>query len=214
MIASEVVFHTLGASWHDQVLGVSDRFGALVIGCGLGRADESRVSLGAVIQATTSPMVIDGDGLRLLGENPRLRPNVVLTPHDGEYETLAGHRPGPDRFGAARSLAAATGATVLLKGPLTIVARPDGTCLATANGDQRLATAGTGDVLAGVIGSHLAAGLEPGTAAALGAWIHGEAGSTQSPFGMVASDLVDGLAMVGTRLLSSASPIGEVHASH
>ena len=88
----------------------------------------------------------------------------------------------------------------LLKGPLTIVASPDGRCLASNTGDHRLATAGTGDVLAGLIGSFLAAGIDAIEAAALAAWIHGAAGSMQAEFGMVASDLLDGLPATVARL--------------
>ena len=214
LVASEVVFRDLPAEhWHEPVLADARRFGALVVGCGLGRSDESGASLRALIAGTDLPTVIDGDGLRLLGLRPRLRSNVVLTPHDGEFAALAGDAPGADRFAAARSLAAATGATVLLKGPVTIVARPDGDCLATTSGDQRLATAGTGDVLAGVIGGYLAAGLAPEISASLGAWIHGEAGSNQRSFGMVASDLVDGLSEIATTL-ASGSPHGDSNASY
>ena len=83
----------------------------------------------------------------------------------------------------------------------------------SSSGDRRLATAGTGDVLAGVIGSYLAAGLEPETAAVLAAWMHGQAGLSQTAFGMVASDLVDGLATVAARLVS-VTPHGEPHASN
>jgi hydroxyethylthiazole kinase-like uncharacterized protein yjeF len=213
-MATEVVFRELeAASWHTAVTAQADRFGAIVAGCGLGLADQAQASLRALIAETRLPMVIDGDGLRLLGQHPTLRSNIVLTPHDGEFTSLAGEPPRSDRFDSARSLAAATGATVLLKGPLTIIARPDGHCLVSSSGDSRLATAGSGDVLAGVIGSYLAAGLEPDTAAALGAWMHGQAGLSQTSFGMVASDLIDGLATVAARLVS-VTPHGEPHASN
>lgn len=233
-VATEIVFRELPNDWHAAVLADAARFGALAIGCGLGRSPEVASGVLSLIDATSTPgatrvpgtvavpgasdatsvaMVIDGDGLRALGELPRLRPNIVLTPHDGEYASLAGQPPGPNRFAAARSLAAATNATVLLKGPLTIVARPDGHCVATNTGDQRLATAGSGDVLTGIIGSYLAAGLDPAVAAGLGAWIHGEAAMSLSPVGMVASDLVDEIADVATRLVS-ATPHGETHAAY
>ncbi len=213
-VVTEVVFRDLAAEgWHQPVLADIDRFGAVVVGCGLGRSPHIARSIRALIDDTDVALVIDGDGLRALGERPSLRSNIVLTPHDGEFAGLAGHAPSADRFDEARSLAAATGAIVLLKGPLTIVARPDGYCVASATGDQRLATAGTGDVLAGIIGSYLAAGLEPEMAACLGAWMHGEAAALQTSFGMVASDLVGGLADVAARLLS-ATPHGETHASY
>lgn len=214
-IASEIVFRSLDEdAWHEAVLADVDRFGSLVVGCGLGRSSAAGESLQALVDATACPIVLDGDALRLLGQTPQLRANIVLTPHDGEFEALTGSMPGADRFGAARELAAATGATVLLKGPLTIVASPDGQCLASDSGDRRLATAGTGDVLAGMIGSYLAAGVSPREAAAIGAWMHGECGRSQPEFGMVASDLVASIGQVSARLVSAAAPHGEPHASY
>lgn len=202
--ATEVVFRPLEESaWHESVLRHSDRFGALVVGPGLGRGEDARASVQALVESSTKPMVLDGDALRLLGDEPQLRPDIVVTPHDGEFESLAGHRPRPDRFAEARSLAAALDATVLLKGPLTIVANPTGRCIAVNHGDARLATAGTGDVLAGMIGSYLAAGLSPDIAASLAAWVHAAAGRSQAAVGMVASDLLAGLPDVSSQLAVS-----------
>jgi NAD(P)H-hydrate epimerase len=115
----------------------------------------------------------------------------VLTPHDGEYTLLSGNQPGIDRMVAARRLAADSGCTVLLKGAATIVADPDGTALVVTAGDARLATAGTGDVLSGLIGALLAGGMTPLHAAAAAAWVHGLAGRRGSRHGLVASDLPD-----------------------
>lgn len=115
---------------------------------------------------------------------------TVLTPHDGEYERIAGIRPGPDRIGAARALAEGTGTIVLLKGPTTVVAAPDGRVHLVTAGDERLATAGSGDVLSGVIGALLAQGLGVFDAAACGAFVHGAsavAGGRRT--GLIASDL-------------------------
>jgi NAD(P)H-hydrate epimerase len=121
---------------------------------------------------------------------------TVLTPHDGEHERLTGHRPEPDRLAAARSLAAATGAVALLKGPTTVVAHPDGGVRVIVDGDPRLATAGTGDVLSGTIGALLARGVAPADAAAAGAWLHARAAAIGPSEGLVASDVVDGLPVV------------------
>jgi NAD(P)H-hydrate epimerase len=115
---------------------------------------------------------------------------TILTPHDGEYALLTGHRPGDDRISAARQLAADTNATVLLKGPTTVVAAPDGRVRLVVNGDQRLATAGTGDVLAGIIGAVAAGGVDILTAGAAGAWLHACAASFGPPRGFVAGDLL------------------------
>ena len=118
-------------------------------------------------------------------------PQVVLTPHDREYAYLCGSPPEADRIKASRELAAAMGTVVLLKGPTTIVSHPDGSVLLSAAGDQRLATAGTGDVLAGIIGALLAQGLDAFHAAALGAELHGRAARLGSANGLLASDICD-----------------------
>ena len=116
-------------------------------------------------------------------------PQVVLTPHDREYCYLYGSPPDADRIKASRELAAATGAVVLLKGPATVVSHPDGSVLLSAAGDQRLATAGTGDVLAGIIGALLAQKLDAFHAAALGAEWHGRAARLGSASSLLASDI-------------------------
>ncbi len=146
------------------------------------------------------PVVADADALYALGSADEAaeivaakdRP-IVLTPHDGEYERLAGHPAGPDRLEAARELAQRTGATVLLKGPLTAIAAPDDATpilLATA-GSPRLATAGTGDVLSGIIGAFVARGLDIQWAAAAAAHVHGRAAGLGPAEGLVAPDLPD-----------------------
>jgi NAD(P)H-hydrate epimerase len=114
----------------------------------------------------------------------------VLTPHDGEFALLTGAAPEPDRFAAVRRLAADLECTVLLKGPTTLVADPGGAVLAVDRGDERLATAGTGDVLAGMIVTMLASGVDPSRAAAGAAWVHAEAAHTAPAAGMLAGDIV------------------------
>lgn len=171
----------------DWALEDADRFGALVVGPGLGRDSDSEVR--RLVGAAPVPVVVDGDGLSALGPLPTVPPTTVLTPHDGEYERLAGRRPPDDRLEAARSLAARTGAVVLLKGPSTVVAEPGGRVLVAAAGDSRLATAGTGDVLAGVIGAFIARGVPPFAAAAWGAHVHGVAAQLGPASGLVAGDL-------------------------
>jgi NAD(P)H-hydrate epimerase len=102
---------------------------------------------------------------------------------------LAGHPPGPDRLAAARDASARSGAIVLLKGSTTVVAAPNGKALMSASGDSRLATAGTGDVLSGIVGAFIARGVPAFEAAALAAHVHGRAARTGHAEGLVASDL-------------------------
>jgi NAD(P)H-hydrate epimerase len=177
---------------HEVVVGLN-RFKALIVGPGLGTGEATADDVRSLVRgARDSPMVVDGDGLTALaGASNGLDASTVLTPHDGEYERLAGRPPGADRTAAARELATASGATVLLKGATTIVASPDGDVLVTTTGRPSLATAGTGDVLSGIIGALLAQGVEPLQAAAAGAWLHGRAGALGPARGLVARDVAD-----------------------
>lgn len=201
----EAVTTALAADgWADEVLVDLDRFGALAVGPGLGR-DPSVARQIAVLMRTGTALVIDGDGLRALGDGdpaavlgarPTDAPPVVLTPHDAEFAALGGDADAPDRIAAVRALAARTGAIVLRKGPTTVVAHPGGEVLVSTAGDARLATAGTGDVLTGVIGALLARGVDPFEAAAAAAWVHGAAGRLGRTVGFVASDLPELVAAV------------------
>jgi ADP-dependent NAD(P)H-hydrate dehydratase / NAD(P)H-hydrate epimerase len=186
------------AGWDTAVLEATDRARAVVVGPGLGLAAPAAAAIRRVVAEAEVPVVVDCDGLTALGTEAvdvlgRRAVPAVLTPHDGEAERLTGTRPGPDRLGAARSLAASTASIVVLKGPTTIVAHPDGRARFVATGDQRLATAGTGDVLAGTIGALLATGADPFDAAAAGAWLHGRAASHGPAHGLIASDVIDAL---------------------
>ncbi len=196
---TEVVGRVLpGADWADAVLADADRFGALAVGPGLGTAPATLAQVRALAGSWPGPVVVDGDGLTALGDrvaavtSSRAVP-AVLTPHDGEFARLSGGSPDGDRIAAVRSLAAATGAVVLLKGPATVVADPGGAVLVSTSGDARLATAGTGDVLTGVVAAFLAGGLPPFQAAAAAAFLHGRAGAVGWRHGLVASDLLDRL---------------------
>ena len=123
-----------------------------------------------------------------------LRPDCVLTPHEGEFERLFGVLPG-DRVEKARTAAEKAGCVVLLKGAETVIAAPGRDPVVNAHATPYLATAGAGDVLAGVIGGLMAQGMEAFDAACAGAWIHGEAALRFGP-GLVATDLVAGIPSV------------------
>lgn len=187
--------------WADTVLADLHRFRALVVGPGLGRDATTAGEVRRLVERAGVPTVVDGDGLSALGAHPvGLGPSTVLTPHDGEYARLTGHLPEPDRLDAARRLAAASGAMVLLKGSTTVTARPGGEVLVTTTGSPRLATAGTGDVLSGILGALLSGGLDPARAAAAGAHLHGRAAGLGWPRGLVAGDLVDLIPLAFTQL--------------
>ena len=196
------------AGWDGTVLGELNRFRALLVGPGLGRAEMTGAAVRALVASAPVPVIVDADGLVALGDAARAADVIagrahptVLTPHDGEFAGLAaGTAPGADRIGAARDLASTTGATVLLKGPTTVVAAPDGRVLLENEGDARLASAGTGDVLSGVVAAFLAQGLGGPEAAAAAAFVHASAGNLGWRRGLVAGDLLDLLPAVLSRL--------------
>ncbi|MFI5719740.1 NAD(P)H-hydrate dehydratase [Nocardia sp. NPDC051750] len=156
-------------------LGATGRVQSWVFGPGSGTDRTARDRLTEIL-ATDLPVVVDADGLTLLAEQPDLvrgrRAATVLTPHAGEFRRLTGSDPGPDRVGAVRDLAERWQVTVLLKGRATLVAEPGGPVLVNEAGGSWAATAGAGDVLSGVIGALLAAGRDPGWAAAAAARAH------------------------------------------
>ncbi|NKY89212.1 NAD(P)H-hydrate dehydratase [Nocardia veterana] len=156
---------------------VSDtgRVQAWVFGPGAGTDDAARETL-AQLLATDLPVVVDADGLTLLAGAPELVTGraapTVLTPHAGEFARLTGRELGADRVAAVRALADGWQVTVLLKGRSTLVATPGQPTLVNEAGGSWAATAGAGDVLAGVIGALLAAGREPAWSAAAAARVH------------------------------------------
>jgi hydroxyethylthiazole kinase-like uncharacterized protein yjeF len=167
------------------------RVQAWVCGSGLGTDDAARTELRSVL-ATSLPVVLDADALTLLVDGQfatdlRRDAPLVITPHDGEFARLAAERPGADRVGAACRLAAWINAVVLLKGDRTIVATPSGTAWVNPTGSAALATAGSGDVLAGLLGSLLAAGRPAEQAAIMAAYVHGLAGRHAERSGPVTS---------------------------
>lgn len=154
------------------------RVQAWVVGPGLGTEEDAAAALCFALDSDL-PVIVDADALTLLGAHPELvvgrKAPTVLTPHAGEFARLAGSPPGEDRVGAARRLADRLGVTVLLKGNVTIIAEPKGAVYLNAAGQSWAATAGSGDVLSGIIGALLAAGLPPGDAAAASAFVHARA---------------------------------------
>lgn len=190
--------------WSRAVLADIERYGALVVGPGMGRANTTIAETRHLVEtASTTPTLIDGDGLFALASDtgPAIVTNrhaaaTVLTPHDNEFLRMTGVDPRADRIGATRELASTGGAIVVLKGPTTVIAHPDGTVRLMNSGDQRLATAGSGDVLAGITGMLLATGMDAFDAASAAAWVHAMSANAVPPIGMIASDIITGIPSV------------------
>ena len=207
----------------EAVLG-DGRYDILVVGCGLAAEDpRARAGVEALTDAD-GPLrgrgVIDAGALGAIRAGDRLRATTILTPHAGEARSLAGVLgvdPELPREELVSALAAACGATVLLKGTTTLVADggDPGHVVRVDRTTPMLATAGTGDVLAGIVGTFLAAGLDAPDAASLGAHVHAAAGLIASRGGLVplvaldvASRLPDALAAILERAVEPAADQG------
>ncbi|MDE0608051.1 MAG: NAD(P)H-hydrate dehydratase [Acidimicrobiaceae bacterium] len=189
-----VVLRLPAAGWAQDALGgLDDRVRAMLVGPGLGRDDPQSVR--AMLEVSV-PLVIDGDGLTAeVASALNMRPApTILTPHDGEWQRLGGDA-GPDRLERTREFAIHRQVTVIRKGPSTVIAAPDGRIRVVTSGTEALATAGTGDVLAGFATAMLAQGLAPFDAATVAAHVHGAAGRLLGP-GLIASDLPDAFSSV------------------
>jgi len=173
-----------------------ERKNALLIGPAAGVGMKTKAMTLSMLE-TRRPAVLDADVFTSFKNAPGALLNAlhgacVLTPHEGEFARIFPGllENGEGRLGAARTAAAQSKAIILLKGPDTIIAAPDGRAVINANAPPTLSTAGSGDVLAGLITGLLAQGVEPFVAACMAAWVHGEAANLFGP-GLVASDLPD-----------------------
>ncbi len=184
---------------------------AVVIGPAAGVGKATRANLLA-LSRTDAALVVDADALTSFKDDTptlfkALTERDVLTPHPGEFERVF---PGllkscSSRIGAARAAAERAGAVVLLKGSDTLIAAPDGRCVVNTLSAPWLATAGSGDVLAGLIGGLMAQGLESFYAAACGAWLHGSAGAGFGP-GLISEDLPGLIPAVLAKLYAARNP--------
>jgi len=184
--------------WRDDgaaetILAAAERMGAVALGPGLGRGEGRRALVRELLDRLDVPVVVDADALFDLEPVDRSAP-TVLTPHAGELARLLGTDSAwvdAHRLEAARQAAERFGAVVVLKGPDTIVASPGEGAIVSDFGPPSLATAGTGDVLTGVVAAFLSKGLEPRLAAAAAAVAHGRAAElAPHRAGLVASDLL------------------------
>jgi NAD(P)H-hydrate epimerase len=205
----------LDADAAETVVKDVDRFDAVVIGPGLGRDERSQHAVRHIVAECAVPLVVDADALNALALD--LAPlharrtsgfaPAILTPHAGEFARLAGEPVGADRIVSARDLASKTHAIVVLKGPGTVIATPDGEVVVNRTGGAALATAGTGDVLSGIIGGLLANGAPPFAAAATGTYVHGRAAEAAATgVDLIATDLVAALHPTLEALRSGTDP--------
>ncbi len=186
----------------EKALRFSEDKQAVVLGPGMSRHEDTVAFVHDFVPACPVPLVVDADGLNGLSENmavlgDRTLP-TMLTPHPGEMARLTGLSTAEvqaDRSGTASALARDRNVTVVLKGHRTVVAAPDGRVAVNTTGNNGMASGGTGDVLAGLLGGLLAQGMEPFDAACLGVFVHGLAGDQAADSftarAMVAGDLLD-----------------------
>ncbi|WP_460140395.1 NAD(P)H-hydrate dehydratase [Pseudomonas sp. S2_E01] len=185
----------LGTSSANQLMGLLQKVSVLVVGPGLGQSSWGRSLLSAAANAPL-PQVWDADALNMLAAGQvKLPGGGVITPHPGEAARLLGITTAQvqaDRPGAAQALSKRYTAVVVLKGAGSLIASPDGRLAVCHQGHPAMATAGLGDVLAGLIGALLAQGMSPFDAACLAVWLHANAGAQQgnSGRGLAASDLI------------------------
>jgi ADP-dependent NAD(P)H-hydrate dehydratase / NAD(P)H-hydrate epimerase len=187
------------------------RLNALVLGPGLGVGAGTRALVETALDGERA-VVLDADALTSFADAPdklfeqikaRPGPQVVVTPHEGEFprlfSDLSNKHPLRSKLERVRDAARRSGAVVLLKGPDTVVASLDGRATIAANAPPWLATAGAGDVLAGIIAGFLAQGVAAFEAASIAVWMHGEAASEAGP-GLIAEDLPEVMPAVFRRL--------------
>lgn len=181
--------------------GQWSQYAAVGLGPGISTHPSTRNFVHKIVAQCPLPLVIDADALNNLGPRPKvLTANAtpkILTPHPGEMARLRGKKFADDdqtRRRICLEFAAAYGCVVLLKGHRTVVAAPDGQCYVNRTGNVGMATAGSGDVLTGLITAFLGQGIDGFNAAKYGAWIHGIAGDVaarrQGKTGMIAGDIL------------------------
>ena len=179
-----------------------DEFDAVGIGPGIGRSGAALKCLEAVLKAADRPVVVDADGLNLLSENRELLALLpaksILTPHPTEFRRLVGKWDNDfDRLDIQKKFSKDFNVILVLKGAHTAISTPDGQVYFNSTGNPGMATAGSGDVLTGILTAMLAQGYTPTQAAVLGVYLHGLAGDIASQqhgqIAMIASDIVDHL---------------------
>lgn len=189
---TSIMVHALAGANDLELLIRKNSFSALLIGPGAGVTGHTREHT-LVTLNTGLPTVLDADALTCFAEDPAALfsitgGHVVLTPHEGEFARIFDTK--GTRIERATAAAQDSGAVIVLKGRETVIAAPDGRCIINRNAPPALATAGSGDVLGGIILGLMAQGMQPFMAAAAGVWMHGAAATAFGP-GLIADDLPD-----------------------
>jgi NAD(P)H-hydrate epimerase len=183
---------------HFSAIQLPDTCNAFCIGPGLGRAKATTAALNEWMKNMAVPCILDADALNFLAadESASLPKNALLTPHVGEFDRLFGnHATSFDRLRTLMAKAKELSAVIVLKGAHSITATPSGEVFFNSTGNAGMATAGSGDVLSGMIGALLAQGYEPSVAARLGVFLHGLAGDVaceaRGSEAMIARDIIE-----------------------
>jgi NAD(P)H-hydrate epimerase len=172
----------------------------VAVGPGIGTSESTIDALESLLKTVKSPLLLDADALNCISKKPSLLsmlpPKTVITPHIGEFDRLFGEQNSSEqRLKKAIEMAKYYGITIVLKGHYTAVVRPTGRVYFNPTGNPGMATAGSGDLLTGIIAAFIAQGYRPDLAATLGVYIHGLAGDMAAEkvgqFGLIASDIAD-----------------------
>lgn len=197
----------------EKIIDTFDRCTAGLIGCGLGQSKQAKYTLSEIMKSCSIPLVLDADGINLLCDSIELikqyTNDVIITPHPKEASRLLGctvEDVQRDRLGSAKRLAEITGAVSVLKGAKTIIALPTGSVYIVTDGNPGMATAGTGDMLAGIITAFLAQGMSAADSAVCGVKIHALSGDIAvketSVLSLTPTDMINILPTVYCRLYS------------
>ena len=198
---------SISASFSDDIVSLCEMSDAVVLGCGMGNNEETRCIVEAVLSKVKIPVVLDADAINAIADTPEILCKrecpIILTPHPGEMGRLIG-KSAKDvqntRLSTVKEFVSKYGVNIILKGANTICASTDGSIYFNLNGNPGMAKGGSGDVLAGILGSFLAQGMNPADAMTCAVYIHGAAGDKAaqkfSQHSMTPSDIILELADV------------------
>ena len=202
MSVPEAIVHPDSENYYSEAIS-TEEYNAVGIGPGLGRDEGSALALMSQLQQTQCPVVLDADALNMLGSHgmwiSQLPDNMIMTPHPRELDRLAGtaSRSDGERLAVARDMAENLRAYIMLKGHYTALCMPDGSVMFNTTGNSGMATAGSGDVLTGIITGLLARGYSRKNACIVGMYLHGLAGDIAAQRvgkeSLVASDIIAAL---------------------